>query len=359
VTAPLAAGEESPPVSDSELGRRWGIYTPRELGHKCKELDCGTSLIAGLIPDRSLGIVVGDSGMGKSPLLYQAAICVSSGVPFLGRAVLSGPVLYLDFENGLGDVDDLTGRLAGHLGLAVAPEALKLWNYNFAPPRWKPEELASMVRETQPVWTIIDSVGAYAPEIEEKSSIVTRVYQEFRKIIREYQTSITVVHHPRKPSARLDESAPPLQEDPKGWLLQARGSRALINSSDVRIGVDRFGSAQHSESVSGKSREVALVMAGFGRVRGNIAPTYLARVLDDNGEALGYELMSGASLLFNDAQQEAYQRLPPVFRFKDAQMIYGRRAQATADFLQKCVSARIISKNGKEYRRLEVAERAE
>jgi len=134
VTTLQAAGELSPPVSVSELGRRWSIYTPGELRQKCKELDCGTALIAGLIPARSLGIVVGDSGVGKSPLLYQAAICVSSGIPFLGRAVLSGPVLYLDFENGLGDVDYMTGRLSDHLGLAGAPESLRLWNYNFAPP---------------------------------------------------------------------------------------------------------------------------------------------------------------------------------------------------------------------------------
>lgn len=355
----LQTGEASPPVSASELGRRWGIYTPGELRQKCKELDCGASLIKGLIPARSLGIVVGDSGVGKSPLLYQAAICVSAGIPFLGRATLSGPVLYLDFENGLGDVDDMIGRLSGHVGLAGVAENLRLWNYNDAPPRWTPEALGSMVRDTQPVWTIVDSVGAFAPEIEEKASIVTRVYQEFRKIIRECHTTITVVHHLKKPSSKPDESPPPLQEDPKRWLLQARGSRALINSSDVRIGVDLFGSSQHPESMDRKSREVALVMAGFGRVRGNIVPAYLARVLDEDGDALGYELMSGESLLFNDDQQQAYRRLPTAFRFKDAQMTYGRRAQATVDFLQKCISVSIVRKEGREYRKLELPEQAE
>ncbi len=302
---------------------------------------------------------MGDSGVGKSPLLYQAAICVSAGIPFLGRAVLPGPVLYLDFENSLGNVDDMIDRLSRHVGLAGAPENLQLWNYNFAPPRWNSDQLASMVREAQPVWTIVDSVGAYAPEIEEKASTVTRVYQEFRKIIRECQTSITVVHHLKKPSSRPDEAPPPLQEDPKGWLLQARGSRALINSSDIRIGVDSFGKGKHSESGDGKSREVALVIAGFGRVRGNIVPMYLARLLDQEGEPLGYEPMSGASLLFNDEQEQAYRRLPTVFRFKDARLIYGRGAQATADFLHKCISAGIVRKEGKEYRKLEVAEQAE
>jgi AAA domain len=343
----------------SELGRRWGIYTPGELRQKCKELDCGASLVAGLIPARSLGIVVGDSGVGKSPLLYQAAICVSAGVPFLGRVVTPGPVLYLDFENGLGDVDDMIDRLSRHVGLAAAPENLRLWNYNCAPSLWTPDAVATMVQDARPVWTIIDSVGAYAPEVEDKASNVTRVYQELRKIIRDCFTTITVVHHLKKPSVKLDEAPPPLQENPKRWLLQARGSRALINSCDLRIGVDLFGRAQHSESVGGKTHEVALVMAGFGRVRGNIMPTYLARVLDEDGAALGYELMSGASLLFNDEQQKAYHRLPGAFRFKDARMIYGRGAQATLDFIQKCMSVSIVRKDGKRYRKLEVAEQAD
>ena len=69
--------------------------------------------------------------------------------------------------------------------------------------------------------------------------------------------------------------------------------------------------------------------------------------------------MGGASLLFNDEQQQAYLRLPPAFRFKDAQSIYGRRAQATKDFLQKCISVSIIRKDAKGYRKLEAAEQAE
>jgi predicted ATP-dependent serine protease len=61
----------------SELKRKWAIYTPAELKQRCKQLDCGSFLIGGLIPRRTISIVAGDSGIGKSPLLYQAAICTS------------------------------------------------------------------------------------------------------------------------------------------------------------------------------------------------------------------------------------------------------------------------------------------
>ncbi|HXM64155.1 MAG TPA: AAA family ATPase [Terriglobales bacterium] len=341
----------SVPAQPSDLKRKWAIYTPGDLRQRCQELRGGASLIAGLIPNRSLSLFVGDSGLGKSPLLYQAALCVASGLPFLGQAVSQGTVLYLDFENGLGDVDDLTTRLSLHLGLADRPEHLLLWNYNDAPPKWESKQLLDMSRAARPVWIIIDSLSAYAPEIEEKASNVTRTFQEFRKIIRECGIAITVVHHIKKPSTKPAEAPPALEEDPRRWFQQTRGSGALVNGSDVRIGIDHFGGASLAES-----REIAFVIAGFGRVRGRIPTAFVARKLDEDGEPLGYEALNGASLLFNSQQEETFDKLPPVFRFKEAQRIYGRGPQATTDFLKKCINVGILRKDGRDYRKLGTAE---
>jgi hypothetical protein len=303
--------------------------------------------------------MVGDSGLGKSPLLYQAAICVSAGISFLGCRVTQGRVLYLDFENGLGDVDDMVNRLSLHLGLTGVPENLLLWNYNDASPRWEPAQLASMIREAKPAWVIIDSLGAFAPDIEEKSSNVTRIYLEFRKSVREWGTSITGVHHLRKPSSKPGEAPPPLEDDPHGWFLQARGSRALINGCDVRIGVDHSRGAKQFEGLDGRPCEVALVIGGFGRVRGKIATTFVARVLDEDDEPLGYDKKAGVRLLFNLEQEAAYRDLPASFRFKDGQRLYGKGPQATTDFLKKCISVGIMRKDGRAYRKVEIAEQAE
>lgn len=339
-----------------ELKRKWAIYTPSELKQRCKDLDCGSFLIGGLIPQRSLSIVVGDSGLGKSPLLYQAAICVTAGIPFLGRPVSRGRVLYVDFENGLGDVEEMVTRLSRHLGLTGVPEDLLLWNYNDAPPTWAPSHLSKMIHEAKPVWVVIDSLGALVPNIEEKASIVTRVYQECRKLIRECGASITGVHHLKKPSSKPHEAPPPLEDDPNRWFLQARGSRALINGCDVRIGADRSVRAKHFESLDGRSCEVALVIAGFRRVRGPIDTTFLTRVLDEDDEPLGYDKLAGVNLLFNPEQEEAYRNLPQTFRFKDARRLYGKGPQATTDLLKKCIGTGIMRKDGREYRKVEVPE---
>jgi AAA domain len=332
----------------STLAQKWGIYTPGELRQRCNA-SASAHLVADLIPARSISLVVGDSGIGKSPLLYQAALCVAAGIAFLGHQTSQGRVLYLDFENGLGQVDELLRCLARHLGLSEIPESLMLWNYNDTPPKWKPEDLSAMVAEAQPAWVIIDSLSAYAPEIEEKASHVTRIFQSFRKIVRENQTAITGVHHIRKPSAKAEEAAPALEENPHGWFLQARGSRALVNGSDLRIGIDR-------PSRRSANREIALVLGGFGRVRGNTPTMFLSRVMGEDDEPIGYEKLTGAGLLFNPQQEQAYRNLPPTARFKEAQSVYGKGPQATLDWLKKCVSVGIMRKDGREYRKLEVAE---
>jgi len=213
-----------------------------------------------------------------------------------------------------------------------------------------------MVKDVQPAWVIIDSLSAYSPEVEERPSNVTHVYQEFRRIIREMHCAVTAVHHIRKPSSKPDERPASLQEDPHRWFLQARGSRQLINGADVRIGIDQSAMANVHTEFDGKAAEVAFVVGGFGRVRGKLAPLFVGRVLGEDGEALGYRTLTGASLLFNAEQEIAYRKLPSTFSFTEAQRTYGRGPQATTDFLRKCMSVGILSKMGREYRKVEVAE---
>jgi RecA-family ATPase len=44
--------------------------------------------------------VVGDSGLGKTPLGIQLGVCVAAGLPFMGLQVSQrGPVLYCDAES--------------------------------------------------------------------------------------------------------------------------------------------------------------------------------------------------------------------------------------------------------------------
>jgi hypothetical protein len=340
----------------SQLKRKWAVRTPDDLRQHCSEAGGENFLIDGLFPVRTLGIVVGDSGLGKSPLLYQAALCVAAGVPFLGHAVRRGRVLYLDFENSVGQSYELISRLARHLGVNEDQKDMLVWNLSDTSAEWDhPGHTAlEMIRDFKPTLAFIDSLGSYDPELEEKNSSAGRAYKSFRKVMREADTAIVSIHHRRKPSGGPGQDGPEALEGAnlRRWFLQARGASVLINGCDVRLGVDEPGPA--CRQVKGNALALsdedkgALVLRGFGRVGGEIQPTYLARVLDaEDGEPLGYRPLAGVELLFNDEQEDCFRRLPDSFTFKQAKQAYGRQDQATKDFLTKCKGLGILRQPAK------------
>ena len=135
------------------------------------------------------------------------------------------------------------------------------------------------------------------------------------------------------------------------WLLQACGPRALINQTDVRLGMDaKPGPKRVEAQINSRSKtldEIGIVVKTFTRLRGEAGPRYLARRLDEEGEPLGYRLLAGPELLFNSDQEQFFRRLKESSTFKDVQLTYGRGPQATSDFLKKCVVAGIVRKVGK------------
>ncbi len=165
--------------------------------------------------------------------------------------------------------------------------------------------------------------------------------QGFRAL-RKYGTATLLVHHRRKQPRKVEESAGPLEQaNLRQWFQDARGASALVNGSDIRLGVDA-----PDLSVLNKD-EVALVLRGFARVRGEIGPLYLARDTDENGDPMGYRLLTGPELLFNEEQQAAFAALPKEFAFREAKATYRRADQATTNFLQRCIAMQLLEKLGR------------
>ena len=219
-------------------------------------------------PECSLGLIVGDSGLGKSPLAYQMSMCVASGTPFLGEAVQKMRVLFLDFENGSQDVNYIIEQLTKHLGLPAAPPELVLWNVNDCLPTWggTGDTGLDLIRDVKPGLVFIDPVSALYPDIEKSNTDATTIYQKFRKVIRESACSIVNLHHPRKDSVLTLPAS--LEDDNfRGWFQRVRGAGVLVNGADIRLGVDR--SVVSGVGTAGKE-EIALVTRGYGRVRGEI-----------------------------------------------------------------------------------------
>jgi hypothetical protein len=340
-------GEPENPARQTDitaLRKRWGLHTPDTLRVRAQELGGSDYLIKGLLPRRSVAILLGDSGLGKSPLMYQGGLCVATGMSFLGCETRKGRVVLCDFENGIADIHELVERISTHLGLSKPPDDFYVWTLNDCLPRYgQPgNNLMNMLKDLRPDLAIVDSLGSYRPEAEEKNSTATLLLQEFRCLARECGTTTWGVHHRRKQSRKADESAGPLERaNLRQWFQDARGASSLINNADIRLGVD-----EPDLSAAAKD-DVALVLRGFGRVRGEIGPLYLARTIDEAGEPLGYRVLIGPELLMNNEQEAAFRLLPARFSFAEAKNVYKRSDQPTRNWLLRCISLRIVQQLGR------------
>jgi predicted ATP-dependent serine protease len=110
-------GLHEPSVTCGALDfRQHDLYTIAQLKARNSTRNRLGYLIEGLFSQQALALVVGDSNLGKSPLLLQAAICIAAGIPFLGHETAQGRVLFIDGENGTEEVVTLAERLSAFLG---------------------------------------------------------------------------------------------------------------------------------------------------------------------------------------------------------------------------------------------------
>jgi hypothetical protein len=170
------------------------------------------------------------------------------------------------------------------------------------------------------------------PKVDQEGAIANACYRDLRKLGAEFGCAFTAVHHPRKPSNKPEDRPADLEEatNLREWFYQSRGSQELINGCDVRIGVGKA-------STTG----AAIVVRGFGRVEGEFSPILLARDSDAEGRPVGYRALEGLDQL-NADQLTAFRRLPPTFKFKDAEKIYGRQASGTNRFLKKLIQIGLV-----------------
>jgi hypothetical protein len=301
--------------------------THRELKEVVKSAP--GEIVEHLIPEKSVNLFAGDSGLGKTPLLVQLGLCVASGHPFLGFKVRQGNVLYVDYENGQVGFEKLLERLGTFMQLDSIPEEFHVLQL--------PESLNEVAREIQtfrPKLVIIDSVRGLDSKAETENQNAGELLKKLHQIAAANGTSFVLVHHLRKP----DRKNPPgrLAETPiMQWLEQVSGARALVNQSDVRIGCER-------------GDEDVLVLKGHYKLVGEFGSHQIVRVLDENGVPLGYKVRVGLALLSPDDRIRFAELPAGEFTFTQAQDLYDKKkaGRPTAEFLKRCQNAGLLSKAG-------------
>ena len=171
----------------------------------------------------------------------------------------------------------------------------------------------------------------------EKNENAGQGMSSLRSAAYKHAVGVLAVHHVRKPGT---EGVPSLDDDDTvlmEWLNQASGHRSIINHSDTRI----------AAGLPRRVPDAAMVLRWHRRMKGEAGTLYVERVLDDEGGDLGYDVMTGAALIGNADQREAFKKLPEKFSFKEAKQIYARSDDPTRKWLLKCQAAGLVVQAGR------------
>jgi len=173
-------------------------------------------LVAGLIPEKSVNIIIGDSGLGKTPLLVQLALCAAAGIPFLGHDARRAAVLYVDYENGSSGFDTLLDTLGAFLGLPKTPDT-----FRYLQQPNSPSEVSNEVRKLRagfpelPILVIVDSMRGYDSKMESKNEFAGDRITELQSFTDELNASILFIHHIKKDGS----GAFPVTSGPKTFIF--------------------------------------------------------------------------------------------------------------------------------------------
>jgi len=180
-------------------------------------------LVEGLIADEGLTMLGGKKKLGKSFLCLQIAQAVAQGIPCLGRAVLSGPVIYICLEDGRRRLKDRLEKQAAGRGLPIT------YFTRFPPLDGEGMiELITLLDHRRPRLLIIDTLAAAktGKTVENDAGPMADLTNNVRIIAQHFGLGILVTHHHGKS----------VGGDPGDDL---RGSSAIAGAADVNLGMYR------------------------------------------------------------------------------------------------------------------------
>lgn len=311
------------------------------LSHECLKDECAkaeqstkSGVVAGFIPRRAVSFLIGDSGIGKSPLAYQLGLSVAAGVPFLGMGTESGLVIMGDYENGMEESLNISEQVARFLGIGAVPRNFVVWSADHS--NGNSMDIQRICENAkQPLRLIIvDSLRSHDASFEKHEHAAEKMNQ-LNRVAYKSGAAILVIHHTRKPNR--EHPVPDLGSDDTvvmEWLKEAAGGGALINQSHTRIAVGSLDGRSHLDA--------ALILRWYRKSKGEAGPLYLERVCDEDGESLGYRTLTDVRLIGNPDHATAFLKLPSEFIFKQAKEVLGRSDDPTRKFLKKCVSLGLV-----------------
>lgn len=178
-------------------------------------------LIDGIMPTGGLVGLYGQPGHGKSFIAIDMALSVATGLPWQGRSVKSGMVLYVSAEGGTGIGKRVRAWLqVKGIQFSAADVA---WLTESIPINSGSEDMDVLLGrindevERQPCLVVIDTLARCFDGDENQQQDMGRFIQGIDRLRREFEATVIVVHH-----TRLDAD-------------RERGSTAFRGAADTMI----------------------------------------------------------------------------------------------------------------------------
>jgi len=194
-----------------------------------------------LIPCRGITIIDGLGGTGKSWFMLDISYSICTGQAFVNKFPVkkSGKVLYLTAEESEETFVERLDIIQKHypetkdlIWLSFLEEGLGLMSYLCTKKRGDrvatetAEILEELVKEIQPIVTILDSFINFYGLNENDSEDAVFFYEVLKHLIREYKTNFVLLHHQNKEAMRGA-----LADD----IISFRGSGVLREQARSRI----------------------------------------------------------------------------------------------------------------------------
>ncbi len=193
------------------------------------EVPQSPDVIAGMVPDRFPASWYGLGGNLKSLLGLLAGICVVAGIPFLGRGVSQGAVVFVDWELDADVTARRARQLAHGLGLADVPDALFYVNAH-GPLSRLVDDLRALVVERSIRLVVIDSLGlAICGDSQSEQSVIPAMLA-----LRELGVAVLVLDH----QARVQPGQEYAAKEAFGSVYKTNLSRSVWQLERAEPGSD-------------------------------------------------------------------------------------------------------------------------
>ena len=206
-------------------------------------------LVEGIIPERGIGVMWGESGSYKTFLALHIALSIASGLHVLERRTTPSTVLYVAGEGRYGIRSRIEAWKAAHPDADPDPFFTVL---AFPPPLGTPDqvwanELAEYAAELHTRLTILDTLArTYGPGDENSTQDMGLYVAACDRIARATDGAVAVVHHSGTDKTRMRGNTS--LHAAADWVLSA--SRPALNHAALSNAFAAKGKAKDAEEMS-------------------------------------------------------------------------------------------------------------